>query len=134
VAYNLRWIFENLQRDFNYNPKKIRAIGGGSVNNAWMQGIADITGKTVETTGQPTLAGALGAATCAFVGSGRFKDFAEMNRYIRVKEIFSPNPGVSHTYQSLFRTYKNVYSGLKKAYIDANLSRFAQEQGDTRKK
>ncbi len=109
VGFNLRWIFENLQRDFEYNPQKIRAIGGGSVNGAWMQGIADITGKTVETTSQPTMAGALGAATCAFVGSGQFRDFTEVNRCIRGEGCISSQSGCkSHlpvTFSDPIKTY-----------------------------
>jgi ribulose-5-phosphate 4-epimerase/fuculose-1-phosphate aldolase len=35
-----------------------------------MQIIADITGRTITTTNQPTMAGAIGAAMCAFVGAG----------------------------------------------------------------
>jgi xylulokinase len=124
VGYNLRWIFENYRRDFGFNPLKIRAIGGGSVNREWMQGIADITGMRVETTSQPTMAGAIGAATCAFVGNGTYKRFSDVNRFIQVKEIFDPNPATKEVYNALFSSYKNVYSGLKRAYMEANLERF----------
>ncbi|RLD93852.1 MAG: hypothetical protein DRJ29_07590 [Bacteroidetes bacterium] len=126
VAYNLRWIFENYQRDFGFNPETIRAIGGGSVNENWMQGIADITGKQVETIGRPTMAGALGAASCAFVGSGHFDSFDQINQYIEIQNTFTPDPSVKELYDDQFRSYKNVYRGLKKAYIEANLERFSQ--------
>jgi xylulokinase len=124
IGYNLRWIFENYRRDFGFNPLKFRAIGGGSVNREWMQGIADITGMRVETTSQPTMAGAIGVATCAFVGKGTFGSFSDVTRYIQVKETFEPNPATKEVYNALFSSYKNVYSGLKKAYNNANLDRF----------
>ena len=124
VAFNLRWIFENYRRDFGFNPPAIRAIGGGSVNEKWMQGIADITGIPVETITQPTMAGTLGAAACAFVGSGAFKDFNEINQIIEVKRRFIPDPSQKELYRKLFQSYKNVYKGLKKAYIEANFERF----------
>ncbi len=101
------------------------AIGGGSVNAQWMQGIADITGMSVETTSQPTMAGAIGAASCAFVGSGTYENFNEVNNFIGIKERFLPNQGNAAIYDALFKSYKNVYSGLRKAYIEANLNRFA---------
>ena len=126
VAFNLRWIFENYNCDFGFNPSKIRAIGGGSVNDKWMQGIADITGKTVETITQPTMAGAMGAASCAFVGSGVFADFNDVNQFIDVNSIFIPDPSLSTLYKKLFQSYKNVYRGLEKAYVSANLERFNQ--------
>lgn len=124
VAFNLRWIFENYRRDFGFEPEIIRAIGGGSVNKSWMQGIANITGKQVETIGNPTMAGALGAASCAFVGSGLFDSFQQINSCIEVKEKFDPDPSVKELYAKLFLSYKDIYQGLKKAYIDANLERF----------
>jgi len=127
VAFNLKWIFENYKRDFGFVPEKIRAIGGGSVNDQWMQGIADITCIQVETTNQPVMAGALGAASCAFVGSGIFSDFQQVNQFIRVQKTFSPDPGKAEQYDQLFQSYKLVYKGLKKAYIRANLDRFNEK-------
>lgn len=126
VAFNLRWIFENYRRDFGFNPEKIRAIGGGSVNENWMQGIANITGKVVETTTQPTMAGALGAATCAFVGSGQMDSFHEISRFVGVRHTFYPDSSLEGLYGELFESYKQVYRGLKKAYVSANLERFNQ--------
>jgi xylulokinase len=124
VAFNLRWIFENYRRDFGIKPQKIRAIGGGSVNGKWMQGIADITGMTVETTNQSTMAGAVGVATCAFVGSGSYSGFGDVNKFIKVRDTFTPDPDLRLIYHELFKSYKNVYSGLRRAYIEANLERF----------
>jgi len=126
VGYNLRWIFENYRRDFGFNPEVIRAIGGGSVNESWMQGIANITGKPVETINRPTMAGALGAASCAFVGSGHYNSFHQVNQFIEVEKSFRPDPSLEELYTKLFHSYKDVYRGLKKAYIRANLERFNQ--------
>jgi xylulokinase len=125
VGFNLRWIFENYRRDFGFQPKKVRAIGGGSVNEAWMQGIADITGMRVETTLQPAMAGAVGVAACAFVGCGTYQSFMDVNRFIGVNRSFNPDPATTKVYNALFNSYKNVYSGLRKAYILANRERFA---------
>lgn len=126
VAYNLRWIFENYSRDFGFNPIRIRAIGGGSVNESWMQGIANITGKTVETMDRPTMAGALGAASCAFVGSGHFSSFQEIRKIVEVRKRFEPEASLKTLYTELFHSYQDVYRGLKKAYLRANLERFNQ--------
>lgn len=124
VAFNLRWIFENYQRDFGFRPTKIRAIGGGSVNAKWMQGIADIIGLPVETITQPTMAGALGAASCVLTGSGVFREFNDINQFIEVKNRYIPDPSLGGIYGKLFQSYKNIYRGLKKAYIEANFERF----------
>jgi xylulokinase len=124
VGYNLKWIFENFWRDFGFNPERIRAIGGGSVNDSWMQGIANITGKRVETVDRPTMAGALGAASCAFVGSGMFDSFHRIREHIQVTNTFEPDPSLTDLYTRLFQSYKDVYRGLRDPYIRANLDRF----------
>jgi xylulokinase len=124
IGFNLKWILENFRRDFGYDPGRIRAIGGGSVNERWMQGIANITGKRIETITQPALAGTLGAAACAFVGSGIFSSFGEVNRIIRVKKIFHPDETVSERLNHQFITYKYIYRDLKKLYFTTNYTRF----------
>jgi len=125
VGFNLRWILDNFKRDFGQKPSRIRVIGGGSVNDKWMQGIANITGKTVETISQPTLAGTLGAATCAFVGSGIFRDFEEARKMIHVEKTFNPEPSSSQFLNEQFLTYKSIYSNLKELYRKTNRKRFS---------
>ena len=92
-----------------------------------MQGIANITGLQVETIDRPTMAGALGAATCAFVGSGLFESFHQVSQFIEVKKSYNPDPSLEELYVKLFSSYKDIYRGLKSAYSDANLERFNQE-------
>jgi xylulokinase len=127
IGYNLRWIFDNYKKDFGYAPDTIRAIGGGSVNSKWMQGIADITGKTVETLTLPTMSGALGAAAIVFVGTGILPDFRSVNRFIEVKNTFHHDKENKEIYDELFETYKDIYHNLKKTYIKANAKRFSKK-------
>lgn len=124
IGYNLRWILGNFQQDFGFSTDNIRAIGGGSVNEKWMQEIADITGKTVETITEPKMAGAIGVAACAFVGANVFKDFSEVSKLIQVNKVFTPRENKREVFEPLFRTYKAIYASLKKAYKDINLTRF----------
>lgn len=124
IAYNLRWILENFNRDFGFNPETIRVIGGGSVNEKWMQGIANITGKKIETLTEPKMAGAIGVASCAFVGSGIFKDFNQTKDFFNVANTYYPNPDKKEIFDDLFAAYKDIYYGLTKAYNTINLKRF----------
>lgn len=124
IGYNLRWILENFQKDFGFEVGTIRAIGGGSVNDKWMQGIANITGKTIETITEPKMAGAIGAATCAFVGANILADFTEVTNLIHVDKVFRPQDDKKEIFDSLFKTYKAVYSNLKQTYKNINLPRF----------
>jgi xylulokinase len=126
IAFNLRWILENYRRDFKFNPSKIRAIGGGSINEQWMQGIANITGKKVETISQHRMAGSLGAAMCVFVGSGIFNSFHDIDKLIEVKTTYIPDSSFSGIYNELFQSYKNLYGALQRVYIQANANRFKE--------
>lgn len=124
IGFNLRWIIENYVKDFKFNISEFRFIGGGSQNDLWMQTVADITGKKVITTNQPTMAGAIGAAMCAFVGAGVFKDFSEVDKIVSVNKTFKPNPANKAVYDELFINYKDVYKSLKGTYQRANMKRF----------
>jgi xylulokinase len=124
VGYNLKWIFDIFKKDFRFDMDSIRAIGGGSVNDKWMQGIANITGKKVETINQPKMAGAIGVATCAFVGSGVFNDFSDVNELIHLKKTFLPDPDKLKLFNSLFKTYQAIYKELKTTYNNVNQQRF----------
>lgn len=125
IGYNLRWIFENYEKDFKFSIPTFRFIGGGSQNDQWMQTISDITGRTITTTNHPTMAGAIGAAMCAFVGAGVFEDFTSVDRIVKPTKTFSPNTENKDIYDELFINYKDIYNSLKKTYQRANSKRFS---------
>lgn len=125
IGYNLRWILENYGKDFRFEISDLKLIGGGSQNKQWMQTIADITGRTITTTNHPTMAGAIGAAMCAFVGSGLFTDFTSVNKIVKADKTFHPNPENRNIYDELFINYKDIYNSLKGTYSRANSKRFS---------
>jgi xylulokinase len=124
IGYNLRWILDNYEKDFKFKITNFRFIGGGSQNKLWMQIIADITGRTITTTNQPTMAGAIGAAMCAFVGDGVFAGFSEVDKLVKPTGSFIPNSGHKEIYDELFTNYKDIYNSLKTTYQKANSKRF----------
>jgi len=124
IGYNLRWILENYEKDFRFKVSEFRFIGGGSLNKNWMQTIADITQRKITTTNHPTLAGAIGAAMCAFVGSGLFPDFESVKKIVKPVHTFEPDSQNQSIYNELFENYKDVYRSLKGTYQRANLKRF----------
>ena len=102
----------------------LRASGGGATNDLWLQGIADITGRTVAAVEQPIFSGTLGAAACVLVGSGRFEGFNALDQLIRVRRTFHPNLELKPMFDERFAAYREVYRGLDKAYRLANYERF----------
>lgn len=124
IAYNLRWAIENMQKDFKFDIREICVTGGGSQNARWMQTIANITQKTIITSGHPKLAGAIGASVIGMVGSGKLQSFDHINKIVLKRDTYIPDSGTFAIYNKLFTDYKNIYYGLKKAYIKANKERF----------
>jgi xylulokinase len=125
IAYNLRWAIENFEKDFGFDIRELKITGGGSYNKTWMQIIADVTKRKIITTSQPKNAGALGAAMCAMVGSGVFKDFSQVQKLIQPAETFVPNEMNRAVYDTLFDRYRILYRKLRRPYMAINRQRFA---------
>ncbi|MCP4121678.1 MAG: hypothetical protein GY751_07975 [Bacteroidetes bacterium] len=125
IAYNIRWTLENMEKDFGFKTPHMRVIGGGSENAAWMQIIADVTGRKVIRTNHPRHAGAIGGAMCAMVGSGVFPDFRGIHQIVKPTDEFDPQKSNGPLYDQLFQQYKSLYVALKNPYIEANKERFS---------
>lgn len=124
VAYNLRWILENYKRDFNFEIPAVKIIGGGALDRQWMQIISDVSKKIIETTKEPKMAGAMGAAMCAAVGLGVYRDFTAIKDIVQINVRYIPNENNYHIYDSLYKSYKSIYNSLKNVYKDINSPRF----------
>ncbi len=128
IGYNLRWILENFKKDYGFSCNTFRIIGGGALDKAWMQIIADITGVEFEIVEDPRNAGALGGAIIALIGLGEISSFDQAYQYVKVTQSFKPNKAIAHTYTEMFASYKNVYYGLANAYKQANQRRFEGDE------
>jgi xylulokinase len=128
IAYNLRWIFENMKQDYGFDGNHFRIIGGGALDKGWMQIIADVTGLEFSVTHDPRNAGAVGAAIIAMVGLGYLKDFSEAKRFVKTEATYTPNPANKKVYDKLFEDYKRIYYSLEKAYKLANGARFSESE------
>ena len=89
-----------------------------------MQIFADVTKRKIITTNQPKMAGALGAAMCAFVGAGIFEGFHQVEEIISPSKEFIPNPENEEIYDTMFKDYQNIYKSLKSTYQRSNIERF----------
>ncbi len=124
IGFNLRWILDQFGSDFGFQPAILRATGGGAVNDPWLQGIADITGRAIAAVERPAFSGTFGAAACALVGRGRLAGFNALSEWIRVRRTFQPNPELKRMFDERFTAYRGVYRGLEQAYRLANQQRF----------
>jgi len=126
VAYNLRWMVEIVEQQFKFPVPALRVIGGGARGAPWMQIIADVTGRRVETVANPQEAGAVGAALLAGIGLGLYPDFESLKKVVRVERKFEPQAGNAEVYDVLYRAYRRIYSSLRGLYREVNQVRFRE--------
>ncbi|MEG1791521.1 MAG: FGGY-family carbohydrate kinase [Clostridia bacterium] len=124
VAYNLRWILENFKKDYGFKCHDFHIIGGGALDDAWMQIIADITGAKFSIVSNPRNAGALGAAIIALIGLGELKNFKDARDFVKITKTYKPDKHNADIYNELYTTYKRIYFDLHKTYMIANGHRF----------
>lgn len=124
IGYNLRWILKRFGEDYGLTTTTLRATGGGALNHHWLQAIADITGCKVSGVAQPSFSGALGAAACVLVGSGRIGNFGEFARGIPRGRTFRPNLELRAMFDERFAAYQGIQRGLNRTYQAANRRRF----------
>jgi xylulokinase len=123
VAYNIRWAVERVENEYKFMLPSLRIMGGGSLGHPWMQIIADVTGRRVETVNNPQEAGAVGIAMAAAVGLGIYKDFDSLKKVVTVDKTFEPDPKNRAIYDLLFNGFKELYVDLKSFYFKLNKQR-----------
>jgi xylulokinase len=122
VAYNLRWVIETIEHKFHMPLASLRVVGGGAQSDAWMQVLADVTGKRMEIVAQPQEAGAVGAACIAAIGMGLLPDFQSLRSVVPIAKSFEPRADVYPTYAALFTEFQQVYARLRPVYRRLNQS------------
>ena len=127
IGYNLRWILENFRADYGFAANHFRIIGGGALDDAWMQIISDITGSEFSVVEDPRNAGALGAAIVALIGLGEIESFRRVKEFVRTTKDYRPNAQNRAVYNERFAQYKTLYASLKEPYRAANGARFTAE-------
>lgn len=124
VAYNIRWMIDIIEKKYGFPLPVLRVVGGGARGAPWMQIIADVTGRRVETVANTQEAGAVGAALTAAIGLGIYPDFGALKQVVPLEKSFEPEPRNAKTYDLLFGAYQRLYYSLKSLYRDVNQVRF----------
>ena len=127
VAYNIRWMVEIVDKHFKFPLPKLRVIGGGAKSAPWMQILADITHRRVESVQNPLEAGAVGAALVAAVGMGIYPDFEALKGVVKVDKVFQPQAQSYPVYDRLFRSYQESYGSLRRFYKRLNENSSGEE-------
>ena len=90
--------------------KHVRLCGGVAKSPLWCQMFADILEKPVELTEAKEL-GALGAAMCAGVGAGLFRDCRDaVAKCVKVSGTYMPDPEKMPAYREAFGVWERYYN------------------------
>ena len=120
VAYNIRWLVEIVSGEFGFPLPKLRAIGGGAKSATWMQMLADVTHRRIETVPDPKEAGAVGAALVAAVGLGIYPSFEALESVTRVERTIEPSEENFEIYDALFESFRDSYGRLRPLFRRLN--------------
>lgn len=91
------------------NVKKIRLTGGVSKSPMWCQMFADILNRPVELT-EVSEIGSLGAAMCAGIGAGLFKDSRDaVDKCVHISKVYEPKKENNLEYEKAFKLWNKYY-------------------------
>ncbi len=119
MAYHIRWMLEAME---NKIPRResLRFVGGGAKSAVGCQIMSDITGRLIETVGEPQNAGTVGATVVCAVGSGIFKTFSEAKALIPSVKTYEPRREYADMYNTGFEVFKKLYDNNKKLFYKLN--------------
>lgn len=111
-GHQLRWIADSLAAA-GLPLTDVNVIGGGAASNIWLQILSDVTKLKLLQVEGPLDACARGAAMTAAVALGFYKDFAEVEKAIRLTGAeFVPDPAYGELYDKAHANYLSLYQPL----------------------
>ncbi len=98
----------DILKENGIGPLRILGVGGGTKNSAWIQMVADAVGEPLHIP-DVTIGAAYGDALMAGIGVGMFRDFAELQRIIRLSATLYPDAGRQEQYRRFRAVYDAAY-------------------------
>ena len=93
-------------------PDEMLLIGGAARSSQWQQCAADVFRTEVCVPSFLEEANSMGAAVIAGVGSGIYKDFSAIEKFIKIKEKRMPDSDSEKIYRDLGEKYEKLYQAL----------------------
>ena len=105
ICFEMKDILKMNEALYGKEVVNIRLCGGVAKSPYWCQMFADVFEKPIELTAVSEL-GCLGAAICAGIGAGFYKNLSEaVEKCVHVKEIYTPDPEKSAIYRKTFEQW-----------------------------
>jgi xylulokinase len=119
VAHNARWLLEASETVLKQPLTGIRAIGGGSESDVWLQIHADVLGRPVHQVAQPLYAPVRGAAFFAGLVLGRLRP-EDLPARVRIAQTFEPDPAARRTHDLLHEEFVKLAKLERAMYARLN--------------
>ncbi len=109
ICYEMKDIMK-MNQELSGEVRHVRLCGGVANSPMWCQMSADVLNCPVELT-EVTELGALGAAMCAGIGSGIFRDcYDAVEQCVKVAKVYKPDPLKVSDYEKAFQIWERCYS------------------------
>ncbi|HPQ44401.1 MAG TPA: FGGY-family carbohydrate kinase [Syntrophales bacterium] len=108
VAFNQKWVLKYIEKFIGQKMDPINMVGGGAISNIWCQIHADILDRTIQQMEDPIQTNARGSAFLASVALGHIT-FDDIPNYVKIKNVFTPNPDNRKIYDELFNEFLCIY-------------------------
>ncbi|HMN60047.1 MAG TPA: FGGY-family carbohydrate kinase [Anaerolinea sp.] len=108
VAMEQRLVLDALRALDPGIGRELLMVGGGSRSRLWRQIYADTYNTTILKTSVDQQAAALGAAACAAVGAGLWRDFERIDQIHIIQDRSDPDPGRSRIYEQILAVYRQA--------------------------
>lgn len=96
--------------------KEITVVGGGAKGAVWRQIMADIYNARIKVPSLLEEGSSMGAAVIGGVGTGIFKDFTAIDRFINIDSVHTPDSGAVEAYGPVKEAFESCYFALEDAF------------------
>lgn len=108
IGFGIRHNLEQMKRE-GAEPRRVLAVGGGTLNPVLMQIVSDIAGIDQHIPEQQ-IGACYGDAFLAGVGVGLFSKVAEVARWVNTKQVVRPDASGHREYEGYYRIYRELYT------------------------
>jgi len=118
LAHELKLLADRLEKVRDTGFDVVRAFGGHTKSQKWLQLKADVLGKELEAV-QIEDASAVGAALLAGVATGVYDSVTQaLEATVRIKGRYQPRPEIQQMYQRQHRVYEGIVQALTPLNVD----------------
>ncbi|MBR6028806.1 MAG: carbohydrate kinase [Clostridia bacterium] len=108
ICFEMKDIMK-MNQELSGEVKHVRLCGGVAKSPMWCQMFADVLNRPIELTEVAEI-GALGAAMCAGIGAGLYKDcFDAVDKCVKITKTYKPDAGKVPDYEKAFEVWERCY-------------------------